>query len=248
MIKIKKYILLTIAILALSFAILGALIYNGILWFVYPESMGYTVKGIDVARYQGNIDWQAISSQDISFAFIKATEGSSYSDPMFSINIVSSRKNGIYAGAYHFFSTESYGKTQAENFIITVSDYELDLPPVLDFEVPKTVTDKENVINETKIFLQETERYFGVKPIIYTTYESYNAFLADDFYEYSLWFRDLLKEPKIKGNREWLFWQYCNRGRINGIDKKQKYVDLNVFNGAASEFEQYIEKLRSIAP
>ena len=235
----KKYLISLIVMIILLAATLAILLFNGIIWFVNPQSSGYHVKGIDVARYQREIDWQLISSQEIKFAFVKATEGSSYSDPFFAVNITSSRENGIYAGAYHFFSSESSGKTQAENFIKTVSEYNIDLPPVLDFEISNTQRgEKENIISEAHIFLREIEAYFAVKPIIYTTSESYKAFLTDGFDEYPLWFRDLLKEPDIKGNQDWLFWQYCNRGHINGIDGE--YVDLNVFNGTASEFEAYI--------
>ena len=242
----KKHIIISLITIIVLFTIsTGFLLYDGKIWFSYPEKMGYCVKGVDVARYQGDIDWEKISSQNIKFAFIKATEGSSYFDPTFNANIVSSKKNGIYAGAYHFFSGESSGKTQAENFIKIVSGYQLDLPPVLDFEISKKVKDKENIINEVNAFLKEIEEHFNVKPIIYTTYESYNAFLTDGFDEYPLWFRDLFKEPKIRANKDWLFWQYCNRGRLKGIDKKQKYVDLNVFKGTEQEFEEYVNEIAS---
>ena len=52
----------------------GVIILNGI----YAEK--YPVKGIDVSSYQGEIDWEILSNQNISFAYIKATEGSSYED------------------------------------------------------------------------------------------------------------------------------------------------------------------------
>jgi lysozyme len=129
--------------------------------------------------------------------------------------------------------------TQAENFINTVSPYEIDMPPVLDFEITGSSTDKDAVIREVNAFLNVIERYFGVKPIIYTTYESYSAYLTSGFDEYPLWFRDLFKKPMIEGGRDWLFWQYCNRGRLKGFDEKQKYIDLNAFNGTVSEFEAY---------
>ena len=240
--KTLKIIVVISATLLFLAVIIGVLLFNGIIWFVCPEHKGFNVKGIDVSRYQGEINWQEISLQDIKFSFIKATEGTSYVDPKFNENAVSSISNGIHAGAYHFFSAESPGETQAENFIEAILPYSFDLPPVLDFEISKSVSDKENVIREALVFLQEIENQFKVKPLIYTTYESYNNFLTIDFDEYPLWFRDLLKEPKINGNRDWVFWQYCNRGRLKGFDRKQKYVDLNVFNGTEEEFETYIKE------
>ena len=44
------------------------------------SAVSYPVKGIDVSHYQGNIDWDMIKDQGIQFAYIKATEGSTYTD------------------------------------------------------------------------------------------------------------------------------------------------------------------------
>jgi len=239
-ISFRRKILIITGILILIAAVIFFLLYNGILRFVYPELLGYTVKGIDVAHYQGKIDWKIISGQNIKFAFIKATEGSSHIDEQFIKNISDAKQNGIKVGAYHFFSGESGGKTQADNFINAVSKFQTDLPPVLDFEIPpEKKNDKEKIIAETKIFISEIESYFNIKPIIYTTYESYDIYLLGEFNSYPFWIRDLLKEPKIK-NIEWKFWQYSNRGRLKGITGEQKFVDLNVFNGNEDEFINYI--------
>lgn len=62
-------------ILFASGIIIAALIYNGIIWFNNPSKSEYPVRGVDVSSYQGDIDWQVLSSQGIDFAFIIATEG-----------------------------------------------------------------------------------------------------------------------------------------------------------------------------
>jgi len=243
----KKIIAISFLVVSLAAIVFGALFFYGVLWFVRPEKMGYPVKGVDVSSWQGEVDWQLLSSQGIRFAFIKATEGSSHTDSHFCFNIEASMKHSITSGAYHFFSSESPGRTQAENFINAVSPYEIDLPPVLDFEIPESKAGhREEIVREARDFLQLLEEHFGVKPIIYTTYASYNAYLSDGFGEYPLWFRDLFREPDPGGDAHWLFWQYNNRGRLDGIDiidREQKYVDLNVFNGSLHEFESYVEEL-----
>ena len=220
----------------------GILIYNGVLWFVYPNLLGFPVKGVDVARYQGTVDWELMASQHIRFVFAKATEGATLQDPMFENNILSSRRHGVYAGAYHYMTMTSSGLAQANNFLDVITRYSMDLPPALDFEIspPANDGDKTEVIREAKMFLDEVEERTGVKPIIYATYESYNAYLINDFSEYALWLRDLLRPPRTKDGRNWLFWQYCNRGRLKGFDIQQKYIDLNVFNGSESDFDDYI--------
>ena len=94
----------------------------------------YAVQGVDVSEYQGEIDWPALARQGISFAFVKATEGSGYTDPFFAQNLSGAQAAGLYAGAYHFFSYDSPGQTQAENFIAAVPQTPGALPPVVDVE------------------------------------------------------------------------------------------------------------------
>src|SRR5690606_5446683 len=69
---------------------------------------GYTIHGIDVSRYQQNINWQQVKKMEvkgvkIGFAFIKATEGRFHVDSKFRNNWENARKNNIPTGAYHFF-------------------------------------------------------------------------------------------------------------------------------------------------
>jgi len=224
------------AVSALTFFILA---YNGLWWPVNPKLMGYEIMGIDVARYQGNIDWQVISKQGIKFAYIKASEGSTYKDPLFKNNVIESKENGIANGAYHYFSADSPGEAQALNFLSAASQYKTDMPYVLDFEVGPG-GERGKVISELKAFLQEIQDSIGIKPIIYTTYKSYNSYLSNDFTDYSFWFRDLLRVPSFEGNL--IFWQYCNRGRLVGIDKSQEFVDLNVFMGNEQEFQEFLHR------
>lgn len=81
----------------------AALFYTGILKPVNPRKELYPVRGVDVSSYQGKIDWNVIASQGISFAFVKATEGSSLVDPCFASNYGNAAAAGLQVGAYHFF-------------------------------------------------------------------------------------------------------------------------------------------------
>ena len=68
-----------IVIVTLSVSLLGIAIYsmvwNGVIILNGLSAIKYPVRGIDVSSYQGEIDWQTLSCENISFAFIKATEG-----------------------------------------------------------------------------------------------------------------------------------------------------------------------------
>lgn len=87
---------------------------------------------IPVSR--GHIDWNILASNDICFAFIKATEGSTHVDPCFQYNYEESRKTSLRIGVYHFFSYDSEGQTQADNYIAVVEKTDDMLPPVIDLE------------------------------------------------------------------------------------------------------------------
>ena len=82
----KKKIIIA-SILVILFAIISVfLLYIGIIHINNPSKKRYPIRGVDVSHYQGEIDWDILSKEDISFAYIKATEGSSSKDETFDYN------------------------------------------------------------------------------------------------------------------------------------------------------------------
>ena len=218
-------------------------IYDGEIIANIPDPEKYPVMGVDVSSYQGNIDWSVIASQNVTFAFIKATEGSSHQDCCFPANWEEVQKTNIYAGAYHFFSFESSGETQAQNYIRTVGELsEKSLPPVIDLELygeysetPMSRKEAQEILNA---LLKQLEEYYHVKPIIYTTMRTYYHYLLGGGYgEYPLWFRNTYQEPLVN----WSFWQYSDKGRLAGYDGLQgdhteMCIDLNVYHSSYDSF------------
>lgn len=203
--------------------------------------VNYPIHGIDVSRYQHSIDWQSVKAmQDkqvkIGFAFIKATEGLGRVDATFRQNWYNAKEAAIPRGAYHFFISSKSGKAQAENFIATVSLTKADLPPVLDIESSNGASVAE-VQQRAKDWLQAIEKYYKVKPIIYTNIDFYENFLDGQFDNYPLWIAHYLVKEKPRINRKWSFWQHNEQGRVNGINA---YVDFNVFNGDSSAFRKLL--------
>lgn len=238
-IYISSIITVIIAV-GLTFALL---FYNGILLFNNPSKDEYPVRGVDVSAYQGKIDWAELSEQSIDFAFIKATEGSGFTDKCFEYNYKNAIKTDLRVGAYHFFSFDSEGKTQAENFINSVYEYEDMLPPVIDVEFygdysknspPKDIA---KVKKDLKILLDTLTDKYGRKPIIYATDDSYEVFIKGDFDEYDIWIRDIFNTPRDPD--DWVFWQYTNRGRLDGYNGDEEFIDINVFKGTKRDFENY---------
>lgn len=203
----------------------------------------YPMQGVDVSHYQGEIQWERLREQGIDFAFIKATEGSSFVDTRFAANWEEARAAGLYAGAYHFFSFDSPASSQAEHFIATVGSLSGALPPAVDVEYygdkAKNPPEKQQVVSQLRKLLYALEEEYGVKPVIYTTYTSYDQYIRGEFEEYPLWIRNIYYVPVGTG-RNWTFWQYCDTGMLQGTSGKEKYVDLNVFREGQKELEELL--------
>ena len=202
---------------------------------ITERKQGFSVHGVDVSRYQSEIDWKEVASQDITFAFVKASEGETITDTHFCQNWAAIKEANIKRGAYHFFRPTTSVLTQAQNFIDNVILENGDLPPVLDVEVMDGVS-KEDLVKRMQAWLDIIEMHFQIKPVIYTNQKFFNEHLAKDFKDYPLWIAryNNFFEPKPSNNKDWLFWQYGNKGRVNGIDGD---VDLNVFQGSLEELE-----------
>lgn len=98
---------------------------------------------------------------------------------------------------------------------------------------------RETVGIELDALLSALEEQYGQKPILYATEESYEAYLAGGYAEYDIWIRNVLTTPALSDGRKWTFWQYSNRGRLDGYGGEEKYIDLNVFRGSREEFANY---------
>ncbi len=201
-------------------------------WFV--DEKNRTV-GVDVSAHQAEIDMNALKEQNIKFIYIKATEGSTWQDNRFAENWENAKKAELLSGAYHFFSYDSEGKTQAENFMKTVGpDLKGRLLPVVDVEYygdkEQNPPEKADVIKELSIYLEMIEEEYGVKPIIYTGSDIYEKYLKGEFDEYKKWMSSLYTPLSWNYKDDWYIWQYLNRGELRGYTGGEKYIDLNILN------------------
>ena len=227
----KKKIIILMFIIIISITVY--LEYHGYIWHNEIFALKYGIKGLDISNHQSNIDWNKVKqAEKYRFVFIKATEGNDYKDKYFYENWNNAKEIGILRGAYHYFTTGSSGKEQAQNFINVVPKEMGTLPPVVDVE--EFGKSKDQFCKELKDFILCIEQFYEQKPIIYVMYPHYNSYIKGDFEDYAIWIRDILKYPSLNDDREWKFWQYSNRGRVKGINN---YVDLNYFNGSMQELQ-----------
>lgn len=252
--KTRKHIGWKILIFSVITAVLVMLGFTAFEWWMerrahfvrYPEfgidiPVNYSVHGIDVSKYQDIIDWglvrdMKVGNVQMSFAFIKATEGLGNEDAYFQRNWKKAKDAGLARGAYHFFLATKSGKAQAENFINSVELEAGDLPPVLDIEQTYGIS-PDKLRDRAKDWLQTVQGYYHVMPIIYTNVDFYKQYLKDDFDGYPLWVAHYLQKERPSIYRAWAFWQHSEGGRVNGILTK---VDFDVFNGDSAEFRKLL--------
>lgn len=212
--------------------------------------------GMDVSHFQGEINWDQVKQNEpeISFVFVKATEGNNLVDAHFKKNWKGAGQRGILRGAFHFFKTGKNAKAQADLFIKTVKKLEAnDLPPLLNLEVDRySELDKDthdSYIKNVFTWLEEVEKALGVKPIIYASPDFARDYLTDKrFSGYSLVVADydtVSAAPKMWGaweGKTWTFWQYSADHKVKGIPDP---VNLAKFNGSARELSNFVKNSRS---
>ncbi|MCJ8166801.1 lysozyme [Pontibacter sp. E15-1] len=192
-------------------------------------SAAKVIKGVDVSRWQKEVNWALVSEDEVSFAFVKATQGDFRQDPYFSRNWEETKRHGIKRGAYHFYKPEAPVQCQIELFTNSVVLEPGDLPPVLDVEVSDPTVSATQLRQGIKTWLEAVTAHYGVKPIIYTSQNYYRRYLQGHFQDYHFWIaRYSAVQPEVHHTDSWMFWQHTDRGKITGI---KTAVDMNFFAG-----------------
>ncbi len=210
----------------------------------------YPGHGVEVSRWQGDIDWVKLRSQGANFAYIKATDGGDHTDPMFAKNWRGAEAAGIKRGAYHFFYWCRDAASQANWFIRNVPKDPDALPPVIDVEwnhlsACKKRPSREVVLEKMRVFMDKIEAHYGQRPVIYTAPDFYGDNLKGAFPNHPFWLRAVAQHPsKVYPGREWVFWQYSGSGLSHGVAGK---IDLNVFHGSEAEWRRWLGKQERVA-
>lgn len=195
-------------------------------------------EGVDISHWQGSVSWSKVRSDGVKFAFMKATEGSYYTDPTLKTNWAGTEKQGIYRGAYHF-ARPSVGSAsaQARYYVSKVGSFrgKGDLPPVLDLEATGGLSPSQ-LRSWVSTWLRTTEKLTGRTPILYCSPYFWIDHLGNStaFARYPLWIAHYTTgSPKIPGGwRTWTFWQRTSSGSVPGISG---HVDMNRFNGTTAQ-------------
>jgi GH25 family lysozyme M1 (1,4-beta-N-acetylmuramidase) len=196
-------------------------------------------QGFDVSNWQGTVNWASAYAKGARFAYIKATEGTTYKDPKFDANYTGSYKAGFIRGAYHFARPDSSGgKAQADYFVSHGGGWSKDgktLPPALDIEYPAGAAcyglSKTAMVSWIKAFVNEVHAKTTRWATLYSTTDWWtrctgntSAFAANDPLFVARYASSVGKLPA--GWPWYSFWQHADSGTFPG--------DQDYFNGPLS--------------
>lgn len=201
-------------------------------------------SGVDVSRWQhpdgGSIAWDQVRTDGQSFAVVKASEGTTWTNEHLVDDTSQAAANGMQVGTYHYARPGGDARAQAQHY---ASQYNQvgnhSLPPVLDLEVSEGKS-PEQLADWTREFMNELETLTGRTPMMYT----YRYFWIEqmnntqEFANYPLWlaaYQSTAPDP-VGGWNKLDMWQRSDSGRVNGIAGN---VDLNLFNGNEAQLNMF---------
>ena len=226
--------------------------YNTLVWRQANGGASTLLLGADVSHYDGTINWSQVKTDPskISFAWAKATEGTTVTDATFSTNLVNGHSAGIVVGGYHFAHPETNSASAEASFFVSVAGAYIKqcyLPPVLDLEDPSggpaltSSMTSAALTTWVQTWMTAVKTQTGISPVLYTS-GSIATYLNSSLNTYGLWIADpdgssTAQPANIGVWTTWLFKQYSWTGSITGISSQ---VDLNVFNGNLTAFDNLI--------
>ena len=203
-----------------------------------------TTYGIDVSRFQGDINWDLVAGSDVKFAFIQISRSLTDVDAKFTYNWRRAKEVGILRGAYQRFHPGEDVIGQADLFLSKLGPYQAgDLPPVLDVE-DSDLQSATQIATKVRQWLEYVEQELGVRPIVYTNFYFWrDAVGGADFSDYPLWIANYGTAcPLVPGAWDaWTIHQYSSSANVPGITANT--CDVNKFNGTLAELQALAKPL-----
>ncbi len=215
-------------------------------------------NGPDVASFQHPagvaIDWQRVHSAGASFAFVKATEGATYTNPYFARDYAAVHKAGMVRSAYHYArprATPSSARDQAKAFVNVAgtAGHKGDLPLTLDLEETGGLSPAQ-LVSWTQSFVAEVKTLTRRQPILYTYPYFWQHAMGNStaFTSLPLWLASYRsggpRTPLPGGWKSWTFWQYTASGATPGI---RGSVDESLFSGSSAQLNALANPTASAA-
>lgn len=201
---------------------------------------GGRLTGIDVSRYQGNVNWGLVAQDGHSFAIARISDGLNYPDSYFAQNWTGMAASGLVRGAYQFFRSNQDPISQADMVLDALQAAgglgASDLPVVLDLESSDGQSNA-TVVANARQWLAHIESATGKRPLVYSA-AFMSSVIGDGLSDYPLWVANYTTSCPLMptGWTQWVMWQNSSTGSVSGISGN---VDMNVFNGDISALQRF---------
>ncbi len=207
------------------------------------------VVGPDVSGWQhpngAPIDWAKVRAAGNSFAIIKATEGSGYTNPYYATDAARARAAHLVVGAYAFVRPAlpiSTASTQATYFAGRIANVRTagTLPPILDLEMSGGLSSAD-LVTWTQVFLETVRAQTGRTPIVYSYPYFWSSVMAGTtaFGRYPLWLASpsATSPTPFAGWKAWTLWQYTSSGSVPGVPGGSG--DMSRFAGTGAQLTAF---------
>ena len=193
-------------------------------------------SGVDVSAFQGDIDWKKVARSGIDFAIIRLGyrgygSGKLVEDEYAQKNLAGATEAGLPIGAYFFSQALNMDEAdqEIEYMLNILGDYRLDMPIILDWEIPasdaRTANMDARTLTDIQLYFCEKMKGLGYQPMVYFNWhQSENLYYLSELEDFPFWlalYQDRMRYPwKVE------MWQYTCTGRVPGINGD---VDINVY-------------------
>lgn len=193
-----------------------------------PVEPAGPVYGVDVSNHQPNVAWPAVHASGARYAYLKASEGTRFTDAYYSSHRAAANKAGVKIGAYHFARPSTSGTAQAKHFLAVAKPRRGDLLPVIDLEVSDGVGEA-GIATWVREFAAAIHRAVGHSPILYTYPAFWRGNMGNtrEFSTLPLWIANYgVSHPDIPGGwTSYAIWQFTSSGYLRGVPGR---IDRNL--------------------
>ncbi len=198
-------------------------------------------RGIDVSKWQGEINWNKVKASGVQFAMLRVGYGRfvGQADETFEKNYQNAKAAGVFVGAYHYSyaKTVAQAKEEAAYCLRLLKGKTFEFPICYDVEDDRQKDLSKEEISDIVAAFCETLEDAGYYVSVYMNYSWLNTKVREDIFEkYDIWLAHWVNNTTFA--RPYGLWQYTSNGTTDGIAGRvdlnfayKNYPDIMVKNG-----------------
>lgn len=210
-------------------------------WHEKQQLSKYPIKGVSINQTNGYIDFESLKNDGISFVYLKATQGATYTDDSFQSNFERSQGSQLPIGVYHYFSFTSSPTAQFKNFVRTVQDNTGSLPICVTVQYYGTYGEDnvhwKSVRHDLTVLIKRLHNYYKRPIVISASRNILDHLHFQATAKRQFWPTDA---PLGTPNGDATFIQVTQKQDFK-LDKQIVFLPMSVFNGDRVKWHRYLD-------